>query len=41
LKDYVDYPIAFLITIMGFSLLLFVEKIIFRNVEENPSCVEL
>ncbi|CAD8138958.1 unnamed protein product [Paramecium pentaurelia] len=41
LQDYVDYPIAFLITIMGFSLLLFVEKIIFRNVEENPSCVEL
>ncbi|CAK94768.1 unnamed protein product (macronuclear) [Paramecium tetraurelia] len=41
LAEYIDYPIAFLIAIMGFSLILFVEKIIFRNVEENPSCVEL
>ncbi|CAD8076958.1 unnamed protein product [Paramecium sonneborni] len=38
LLEYIDYPIAFLIAIMGFSLLLFVEKILFRNVEDNPCC---
>ncbi|CAD8116244.1 unnamed protein product [Paramecium sonneborni] len=41
LIEFVDYPIAFLIAIFGFSLLLFVEKVLFRNIEDNSCSQEL
>lgn len=40
LEEYYDYPIAYLLAILGFSLVLYIEKIYFRNIKENVNSEE-